>query len=531
MRGDARCALARSLLRCSAPPRRREASNHSVAALFLCVAFVLPIVSARDATAAPPHYRVGACLSAKQFPEHLKNETTTHYKKRMKSEIENIANAIKRNLPRGVVMDVVPIILPNPEILPGPGACKSTNEDKRKYDFWLILTYDKTSFLYEVRQPDGLVLETNPDPLPDAAQTRELLAEAGARIVGKSVQVTAAPVQVTENASRGIIFLYDSSGSMQETDHGARNRLGVGQSIGEIVAQQAQIPFAVVVFADDAEALERKPGSNWFDTTTADLQVAQTRLTTAFRDIGNTNIGAAFKQVGRLISSRKDIERWHVVFLTDGEPTAGITDYGEIKKLVRAALGGKSTLSVIALHGNDPLHTQSAKLEELAHAIMDASGHSGVFIPVRIGDDPKAVRSRIDDIAFLIIQSTVRDETTLLCTHASGAPKVECELDQSQPHALRFGAAQKVTFIVDTTVLPGGKCTATIKNEGLGTEPRTVELPEGQKTATLSAPDFMITLSRTRDRAFLTIEKLAKGRLNGDWQIKLTAEAAVGGTP
>lgn len=505
--------------------------NHGVAALFLCLALVLPIVSARDATAAPPHYRVGACLSAKQFPPMLKGETAAPYAKRMKSEIEKIANAIKRQLPRGVVMDVVPIIRPNPHILPGPRVCNPTDEENRKYDFWLILTYDNTSFEYKVSQPDGLMLETHPDPPPDAAQTRELLAEAGARIVKKSVQVTAAPVQVTENASRGIIFLYDSSGSMQETDHGARNRLGVGHTIGELVAQTEQIPFAVVVFADDAEALESKPGSNWFDTTPADLQVAQTRLASAFKDIGNTNIGAAFKQVGRLISSRKDIEHWHIVFLTDGEPTAGITDYGQIKKLVTAALGGKSTLSVIALHGNDPLHTQSAKLEELARATMDGSGHSGEFIPVRIGDDPRVARSRIEGIAHLITRSTVRDETTLLCTHASGAPKVECELDQRQPHALRFGAAQKVTFIVDTTVLPGGKCTATIKNEGLGTEPRTVELPEGQKTATLSAPGFMITLSRTRDRAFLTIEKLAKGRLNGDWQIKLTAEAAVGGTP
>jgi hypothetical protein len=375
------------------------------------------------------------------------------------------------------------------------------------------------------------VLESNPEPLPDAAQTRELLAEAGARIVGKSVQVTAAPVQVAGNASRGIVFLYDSSGSMHETDHGARNRLGVGQTIGEIVAQTAQIPFAVVVFADDAEALESKPGSNWFDTTPADLQVAQTRLASAFKDIGNTNIGAAFKQVERLISSRKDVEHWDIVFLTDGAPTAGITDYREIKKLVTAALGGKSTLSVIALHGNDPLHTQSAKLEELAHVTLDGSGHSGKYIPVKIGDDPRAVRSRIEEIALLITRSTIRDETTLLCTHASGTPKVECELDQSQPHALRFGAAQKVTFMVDTTVLPGGKCAATIKNEGLGTEPRTIELPEGQKTATLSDPGFVISLSRSPDRVFLTIEKLAKGRLNGDWQIKLTAEAAAGGAP
>jgi len=464
----------------------------------------------------------------------------------MKREIENIANAIKRKLPRGVVMDVVPIIRPNPDILPGPRVCKPTDEEKRKYDFWLILTYDDTSFEYGVYQRDGEeVLETTPNFRPDAAQTRELLAEAGARIVGKSVQVTAVPVQVVK-ATTGIIFLYDSSGSMQETDPGAWNRLGVGQTIGEMVAHTAQpgdplIPFAVVVFADSAQALYSKSGSNWFETTPDDLRLARTRLASALKDIGNTNIQAAFQEVERLISSRRDIERWHVVFLTDGEPTSGNTDYGEITKLVTKALGGKSTLSVIALYGNDPSHTQQAKLENLVRTTMDGSGHLDEILPLKMGDDLSAFRSRIEKIALLITRSTVRAETTLLCTQASGAPKVECELDRSQPHALHFGAAQKVTFIVDTTVLPGGKCTATIENEGLGTVRRTVELPEGKENATLSDPGFTITLSRSRDRVFLKIEELAKGglngekpvkaRLNGDWQIKLTAEAPAGRIP
>lgn len=529
MHDDARCAWVRPLLRCSASPRRREAGNHGVVALFLCLAFVLSIASVRDATAAPPRYRVGACLSARQFPSPLKNESKAHYQNRMKREIEEIANAIKRDLPRGVVMDVVPIVRTNPEILPGPRACNQTDKEKREYDLWLRLTYDETSFEYEVYQPDGLLLETNPDPPPDAAQTRELLAKAGARIVGKSVQVTASPIQVVGNANRGMIFLYDSSSSMYDTDRRAQNRLSVGRKIGEIVAHTAQIPFAVVVFDTGAVALESKPGSNWFDTTQADLQVAQTRLASALKDQGNTNIGAAFEQVERLIKLQAGIEQWHVVFLTDGEPTAGITDYGQITKRVTAALGGKSTLSVIALYGKDPSHTQQAKLEDLVRAVMDGSNRSGEFIPVKMGDDPTAVQSRIEGIAHLINRSTVRAQTTLLCTRPSGVPQVECELDQSQSHALRFGAAQKVTFIADATALPGGKCTATIENAGLGTERRTVELPEGQKAVTRSDPGFTMTLSRLPDHVFLTIERLAKGRLNGDWQIKLTAEDAQGG--
>jgi len=460
-------------------------------------------------------------------------ETPEHYYTRMISELKDIANAIKHNVHNGVVMDVIPILLVKPaDILPGPRACGPPEAAKRKYDIWLNLTYKETRFLYELHQWDGVefkLLETTPDPLPDATQMRVLLAEAGTRIGQKSVQPI--PVEVRRDVSRGIIFLYDSSGSMQQTDHGARNRLGVGQAIGEIVAQTAHVPFAVVVFADSADVLESKPGSSWFDTTPADLQVAQTRLAGAFKDMGNTNIGAAFEKVALLISSRKDIDRWHVVFLTDGEPTAGNTNYAQITKLVTAALGGKSTLSVIALHGNDPLHTQQAKLEELARVTTDGTGQSDEVINLKMGDDPKVFRSRIEKIAFPIIQATVRDESMLLCTQKTGVKKVECELDPSQSHALRFGAAQKVSFVVDTTAFPAGTCTATIENQGLGAKPRTVVLPAGQPRATLSEPGFKIVLSRSSDRVFLVVEKLAKGRLNGDWQIKLTAEAAAGSTP
>lgn len=538
MRGNRRSGFAGSLRRLTTSLTRRDAERHWPTAIFLGLALVLQIASARDASAAPHHYRVGACLAAKDLPPARKGESPAQYYKRIINELKSIADTIKRDVPKGV-MKVDPILLSPEPTMPDPRGCAQPNDKKRDYDIWLELTYEENgSFLFKVSQREGedlKVIDTNPDPWPDAARTRELLAEIGQRIAAKSVQSTVVPVEQISSVRRGIIFLYDSSGSMQETDRGARNRLGVGTTIGDIVAHSAQIgelpiPFAAVVFADRAEALESKPGSKWFETTPADLEVARTRLASALKDIGNTNIEAAFKEVALLINSRNDIKHWDIVFLTDGAPTAGITDYGKISKLVTASLGDKSTLSVVALHGNDPLHTEEAKLAELVRATMDGTGHSGEIINLKMGDDLGVFRSNIERIAFLINQSTVRSEAVLKCTSESGAERVECELDQSQPHALRFGAAQQVTFIADATALPGGKCTATIENQGLGPAPRTVELLEGQSTATLTDAGFEIVLSRSNDRVFLMIE-MTSGRVNGDWQIGLTMDAATARKP
>ncbi len=490
---------------------------------------VLEITSTSDASAAPGRYKVGACLSVKVPPPHLKGQSAAQYYKGTISKLEGIAEAIKQRAP----MEVVPVKLTDPPKIPGPRDCAHVK--KRNYDIWLELTYEENeTFLFEVSQRDGTdlkVISVNPDPWPDEARTRALLAEVGAQIIKKSAPPAAVLIEKIRDPNRGIVFLYDKSSSMYETDHRAKNRLAVGQRIGELVAQTAQagaqpMPFAMVVFSDDAVTIENKPGASWFETTSADLQVAQTRLAAALKDSGNTNIEAAFKEVGRLISARKDIERWHVVFLTDGAPTSGATDYKEITKKVTTALGGKSTLSVIALHGNDPTHTEDAKLAELVRAIMDPTGQSGEIINLKQGDELRDFSSSIDRIAFLINRTTVRDEVALTCAYGPGAKRLECELDKSQPHALRFGAARKVTFIADTTALPAGRCTATIENEGLGARPRTIELPEGQPSKSLTESGFNIVLSRDSDRMFLMIE-MTSGRVNGDWQIKLTAETAM----
>jgi len=472
------------------------------------------------------------------MPPPRKGESAKQYYTRTVNELKDIAGAIMQNAPKGA-MDVQYVNLANAQKLPSPRECLSGDDKKRDYDLWLVLTYEENAtFLFKVKQRDGgsfKLTDTNPEPLPDAARTRALLAEIGQRVVGRAVQAPAVSGEKLHDASRGIIFLYDKSGSMYETDRGAQNRLAVGQRIGEIVAQATQsgaqpIPFAMVVFADDAETLESKPGTKWFETNPAGLQVARARLASALKDMGNTNIEAAFKQVETLIESRKDIERWHVVFLTDGAPTAGTTDYGQITKKVTAALGGKSTLCVIALHGNDPSHTEDAKLAELVRAIMDPTGQSCEITNLKQEGDPEAFRRDVDRIAFLINRSTVRDEAALTCTYDSAANRLECENDKSQPHTLRFGAARKITFVADTTAVPGGKYTATIQNEGLGTSPRTIVLPEGQTSKSLTEPGFHIVLSRSSNHMFLNIG-MTSGRMNGDWQIKLSAEATAGGKP
>jgi hypothetical protein len=505
-------------------------------AISCCLGFGLMLTIVPEASAAPPPYRVGACLAAKDLPPPQRGETAMQYYKRTIKDLENIADAIKRKVPKNA-MAVDYILLSSAPTMPAPRDCMRPNDKKRNYDIWLTLTYEEDGhFLYEVSQREGdelKLIDTSPDPWPDAARTQALLVAVGLRIVGQSMPPTPVPVEKVNDASKGIIFLYDSSGSMQETDHGARNRLSLGQTIGEIVANTAQagtppVPFAVVVFEDTAKALEHTPGSNWFETTPADLQAARTRLAAALKDMGNTNIEAAFNEVQRLMSSRQDIQHWNIVFLTDGEPTAGLTDYGKLTGLVRSVLGDKSTLSVVALHGKDPLHTEQEKLAGLVRAIMDHTGQSGEIINLKDGDDLAGFRSSIEKIAFLINRSSVRDEVALQCTHhARPKERVECELDKNKPHALRFGAAQKVMFIADTTSLPSGRCTVRIENQGLGSGPQTVQLPEGQPSEVVTQPGFKIALSRSTGRVFLMIE-MTDGRVNGDWQIKLTVDAASG---
>lgn len=542
VRGESRCGFVQSLFLYLTSPSGLDMGSHWIASIFLGLCSVLQFASPRHASAAPSHYRVGACLSGKSMPAARKGEVPKQYYQRAIDELKSIADAIARSVSPGT-MDVKYIIKAKVPDMPDPRVCAQASEEKRAYDIWLELTYEENeTFLYEVSQQDHGDFKTiaiNPDPWPDATQTRTQLAAVGQEIVGQGIEgqsAQPAPVLVekTHDPSKGIIFVYDLSGSMWETDPGKRNRLGVGQTIGEFFTHTAEagdqpIPFAVVVFEDTARTLENKPDSPWFETTPGDLQAARTQLE-KLKDIGNTNIEAAFNEVAHLINSKQDIERWHIVFLTDGAPTAGTTDYRKLTKQITAALGGKSTLSVIALHGNDPSHTEEAKLAELVHTIVSATGQSGELVNLKIGDRLEGFRSSIDKIAFLINGSTVRDEAELQCKYDRGAEQEACELDKSRPHALRFGAAQKVTFIADTTALPGGKCTAKIQNQGLGSAPLTIELPEGQSKGILHKDAFEIVLSRSSDRVFLAIE-MTSGRVNGDWQVGLTMDAPTGRKP
>ena len=376
----------------------RHTPHHRFTSLVLtlsCVAliFVLQATHPRDATAAPRTYRVGACLSAQDMPPPRKGESEMQYYQRTIDELKHIAAAIQPTALKGQ-MEVEYNLLSRAPTLPNPRACAQASKGKRDYDIWLELTYEENeTFLFDVSQRDGQDLKliaTNPEPWPDAIQTRALLAEVGQRLVVGSSQPTA-PTAKNLDASKGIIFIYDSSESMRETDPEKHNRLNVVPAIGELLVHTgaSPIPFAMVVFSDSAKTLDDGSGSPWFQTTPAGFEAARVQLRPALEDIGNTNIGAAFQEAQRLMASRKDIDRWHVVFLTDGAPTTGIMDYGKITQVVTTALGGKSTLSVVALHGNDPLRTEEVKLAQLVRATMDGSNQSGEIINLKIGDDPK----------------------------------------------------------------------------------------------------------------------------------------------
>ncbi len=486
------------------------------------------------AAAAPRPIIVGACLSTRWAPPPRNGQTKREYYSETITQLKSVAGAIQSKV-LGTAMTIKYIILSSGTTFPSPHDCAQASANSDKYDIWLELIYEENeTFLFEVSQRAGedlTVIASNPEPLPDAAKTRALFAELGQRITAtQSHTAGLIPIEDVKRPSKGIIFVYDTSGSMYETDPKARNRLEVSRTIGAILEHNAQnalysMPFAMVVFADAAKVLEGPAGSKWFQTTRDDFARARVVLAPALLGMGRTNIGAAFAEVGQLISSRTDVERWHVIFFTDGVPTVGITDYHQITRAVATALGGKSTLSVIALHDKDPSHTSDAKLTELVRATLDDTGHAGEIINLTAGDDLKDFQSDLERVAFLVEGSTVRDKVELRCTHDREARTARCEVDRNQTHALRFGAARKVTFIADTTDLPNGTCTATLENQGLGATPRTVQLPEGQQTAALTDAAFKITLLRSSGRVSITIEML-DGRLNGDWQIALEMNAA-----
>lgn len=512
--------------------RRRIGSGWCTALLGLAVLGSMVHVG----HAAPRPLRVGACLSARAMPPPRKGQNAKQYFSDSIEQLKSVAAAFTAKVDAAAVtMDY--IVLSSGLRLPSPHDCAQASGSNSTYDVWLELIYDENAtFIFEVSQRDGQDLTLaagSPEPSPDATRARALLADIGQRIVEPRPQPAGpVPLDGTRRTNKGIIFVYDTSGSMYETDPKERNRLEVSKTIGAILEHNAQnavhpLPFAIVLFADGAKVLDSSPDSKWFQTTHDDFARAQQLLAPALKGMGRTNIGAAFLEVGQLINSRTDIEHWHVILFTDGVPTIGITDYRQITQAVSAALARKSTLSVIALHGNDPTHTADAKLSELVRATLDDTGQTGEIINLIAGADPRSFQTELEQIAFLIDDSTVRDQTELKCARGLQEQRLRCALDQNQVHALRFGAARKVTFIANTAGLSTGECTATIENQGLGTGPRTIQLPAGQQSAVLSDAAFKITLLRGTGRMSVTIEML-NGRLNGDWQIALILSDATG---
>lgn len=500
----------------------------------LGLAVLMSLVGAGHA--APRHFRVGACLSARAMPPPRKGQTKKQYYSESIEQLKNVAAAFTAKVnPDAVTMNY--IVLSSNLRLPSPHDCAQASGSSSSYDVWLELIYDENAtFIFEVSQRDGpdlTLAASSPEPPPDATRARALLADIGQRIVAPRPQPAGpVPLDTARRTNKGIIFVYDTSGSMYETDPHERNRLEVSKTIGAILEHNAQnavhpLPFAIVLFADSAQVLDASPDSKWFQTTHDDFARVQQLLAPALKGMGRTNLGAAFAEVEKLIQSRADIEHWHVILFTDGVPTIGIMDYRQITQAVGTALAKKSTLSVIALHDSNPAHTADASLTELVRATLDDTGQTGEIINLIAGADPRSLQPELERIAFLIDDSTVRDRTELTCTHDVPEQRIRCELDKKQVHALRFGAARKVTFIANTTGLSTGECTMVIENQGLGTGPRTIQLPAGQQSAVLTEAAFKLTLLRGTGRMSVTIEML-NGRLNGDWQISLTLSEAAG---
>lgn len=524
--------------------RRKHSRYHSLAGprirlkapflLVIAMACIAQSTHIAEVASAPLQVRMGVCLGWQATPPRSSNETDVTYRRRMIGELTAIADTIHQNINSAIfrVSYFTGAQSGNGLGMQDPNECV-INPAKDSFDMWFTLVF-KPGGLYAWRVEVKIngefhTVDTSRVPLPSEARTRALLPDIGLRVAQGSWPQ--APSPSPRRTRAGVIFVYDASSSTYQSDPDAWNRRNVTTRIAEILAglsfSQAAPPFSVVTFADRANVLERSPGSPWFAAVPADLQLLGAQLAPALKAKGLTNISAAFDAVDKLIKSRTDIDYWHIILFTDGVPTSGIRNYAELTALVKATLTGKSTLSIVELYSQQQSQTTIRDLRGLVDAIMDDAGNSGDVIGLRAQTDLRQSYGAIDRIAYLIRDSTIRDETSLNCKYDPGSDTAQCALDNSKVHALRLGTTHRVTFVIDTGVLTGRVCTATIRNQRI-TSDWSVVLPHNQDVATMTESAFKITLRRGDGRIYITVDA-GTVSLNGDWQLALSLGAASAG--
>jgi hypothetical protein len=501
--------------------------------------------------------RIGVCASASDLLPATANESFDAQLKRTRTELKSITDAVGvgarsklQNAPDAIQVESSPAWDLPDAALPAPRVCSAPGR-RSLYDAWVFVNHQKDGrYLFTVeRVTTGEIVASNPqDPLPDAAKARALLQLAGQHIVGPEAVVAPIPQQSLPaieavEAVPGIVFLVDRSFSNSDekdnpkfrnaegwkSDPHAKNRLAVFSRIVEAVGQRAAgtgsaSPYAVISFGDAASVLT-SGGAHWFRCTDP-VDPVRRALAIALTDDQQTNLGDAIAKAGLLMAERPEVKTWHVILMSDGQPTVGVLDKG-LTEAAGKAFQGKATLSAFSLFASQHrAYANEVLMQGMVQNVADGAGRRGLLVSVRNDVAPQTWFSRADEVALLISRSTVRTTFRVPCTGSAGV--LRCEVRSKQDDRVRLGALKEAMFVFGAAGFTRGKCQISLTNQGLPGGFSSIDLPEGQQEQERNEHGVVVKVRRGEDRIYLHLRSASES-LNGDWGVSVLLGA--GGTP
>ncbi|XP_045207413.2 inter-alpha-trypsin inhibitor heavy chain H4-like [Mercenaria mercenaria] len=165
---------------------------------------------------------------------------------------------------------------------------------------------------------------------------------------GEFVHMFSVPCNESEIMSKQIVFVIDISGSMS-----GNPILQVRQAMASILSQLRSNDYFNIIIFDDVSAMWQ---TSFQVASSENVNRAQRYVLQNVKARGSTNINdALLRAVGLFdINAANERSGQIIVFLTDGSPTAGVTNTSAILKNVRSANNGlegrccKSTIYTIA---------------------------------------------------------------------------------------------------------------------------------------------------------------------------------------
>lgn len=181
---------------------------------------------------------------------------------------------------------------------------------------------------------------------------------------------------------KNICFVLDTSGSMADDNKIAQARKALKFCVTNLESRDR---FSIVSFATEVKAFR----DGWVTADEANKSAARSFIDD-LKAVGGTDIDAALRHAlgmnpggknGKVRNGGPDAPRdeWRkspfmVVFITDGEPTVGVTDVNQIVKNVAGANAGSSTARVFVLGVGFQVNTK------LLDRLSDENGGAGDYV-------------------------------------------------------------------------------------------------------------------------------------------------------